>query len=90
MPLHITPMATIKKLNAVATWSWNTQAEICSICRNNLCDICIECQVEAKENCPIAWGRCNHAFHQHCISRWLITRSACPLDNSDWVFQKTE
>ena len=27
----------------------------------------------------MAWGECNHAFHFHCIQRWLKTRNVCPL-----------
>lgn len=83
------PIFELKKWNAVALWSWDIEVDNCAICRNHTMDLCIECQATASTSgCEIAWGKCNHAFHLHCIAKWLKTRGVCPLDNAEWEFLK--
>lgn len=80
----------LKRWNAVALWMWNTEVEDCTICRNSLMDPCINCESKKgpPTECNVAWGECNHAFHHHCIEKWLKTRHVCPLDNKEWRYQK--
>ncbi|KAM9914851.1 hypothetical protein OXX69_000240 [Metschnikowia pulcherrima] len=86
------PRFEVKKWTAVAFWSWDIVVDTCAICRNHLMEPCIECEPNAINNqadqCIAAWGTCNHAFHSHCIQRWLKSRAVCPLDNKDWTYQK--
>ena len=82
----------IKKWTAVAFWSWDIEVDNCAICRNHIMEPCIECQPKAmsdtENECVAAWGICNHAFHLHCINKWIKTRDACPLDNQKWVLAR--
>lgn len=84
----------IKKWNAVALWTWDMVVDTCAICRNHIMNPCIECQSNSEAGgsanaCDPAWGQCNHAFHKHCIARWLNTRPVCPLDNQKWQYRES-
>lgn len=85
----------------MSLWSWDIEVDNCAICRNLVMEFCIECQANRggsigssgsghNDECTVAWGVCNHAFHFHCISRWLRTRPSCPLDNQDWSATQRE
>ena len=38
------------------------------------------------DNCPVVWGKCAHAFHLPCITRWLQNNQTCPICRRDWEF----
>jgi RING-box protein 1 len=65
----------------------NIKNDQCPICRNNLLDKCIECQVNIKESkeCKSVLGCCGHGYHVCCIDKWCKTRDVCPLDNEEWL-----
>ncbi len=87
------PLVKVTKWNAVGVWSWNVKVENCAICRNAINDLCIECTANAggeSTECQIAWGVCNHAYHHHCITRWLKTRATCPMDDREWEMTSLE
>lgn len=75
-----------KKVNIVATWAWDIINDTCAICKLSINDDCIICSQNNSDECYPTWGRCNHAFHFHCISQWIKSKNTCPLDNSPWEY----
>jgi len=78
----------LKQWNATALWAWDIQADVCSICRNLVMVPCLDCTGKPNCDCTISWGECMHAFHTHCLQRWLKIRSACPVDNTPWQLKR--
>ncbi|CCW66001.1 unnamed protein product [Phytomonas sp. Hart1] len=85
------PLFVLETIFPVFVSSWERETGICSICRNQVEGPCVNCQCDAETTaweCTLMWGECGHAFHTHCIQRWLKTREVCPLDNRPWVDKK--
>lgn len=75
--------------NPTASWSYNIRQEIC-FCRNNLHDKCLNCCGDnngTSTKCPIAKGKCGHAFHLHCINKLLENDVNCPIDKTPFNFE---
>lgn len=40
--------------------------------------------------CFAVWGACNHAFHLHCILKWVNSQTPqphCPMCRREWQFK---
>lgn len=81
---------TVQKVRVVAAWTWDAGDDACGICRNAFDGCCPDCNVPG-DMCPIAWGECSHAFHLHCISKWIAAQPAgqhkCPMCRRPWKFE---
>ncbi|KAM3752388.1 hypothetical protein ACB098_03G014800 [Castanea mollissima] len=41
------------------------------------------------DDCPLIWGACNHAFHLHCIMKWVNSQTSqahCLMCCREWQF----
>ncbi|KAM3128398.1 RING-box protein 1 [Paramecium bursaria] len=77
---------TIKQWSAVGIWKWAIKEDRCAIDKQTLFGSCLQCESEGKiDDCKIQAGSCNHAFHLHCIERWISNNNTCPLCNKQWT-----
>ncbi|VAI06511.1 unnamed protein product [Triticum turgidum subsp. durum] len=87
---HVTAMKVkILQWHAVASWTWDAQDETCGICRMAFDGCCPDCKFPG-DDCPIIWGACNHAFHLHCILKWVNSQTStplCPMCRREWQFK---
>lgn len=87
--IHATMSLTvnIKRWHGVAKWSWDVKDENCGICSMPFDSFCLDCKVPG-DDCPPVWGKCKHAFHMHCIIRWLQTNrtNTCCMCRRPWEF----
>ena len=71
----------------MAVWKWDTgEGDVCGICRSAFELCCPSCAMPG-DDCPPLWGACNHAFHLHCIVKWLeaqADKKECPLCRRAW------
>lgn len=84
----------IEHLDLVGIWSYDVANQKCQICKIILTEPCPDCVTHSKniidEKCKISKGKCQHAFHYHCINGWLKTSDTCPTDRSPWNYEKED
>tara|TARA_B100001093_G_C26439664_1_gene847545 strand:+ start:10 stop:276 length:267 start_codon:yes stop_codon:yes gene_type:complete len=69
----------IVKLDLVGYWDWDLKINECIICKTDLQD---------PFSGEIEVGKCGHAFHKDCISRWTKHKNSCPFCNITWIPNK--
>ncbi|KAM9957710.1 hypothetical protein ACTFIW_012679 [Dictyostelium discoideum] len=84
-------LGQLLKWNTVSAWHWDVNEECCGICRMAFDGCCVDCKIPG-DDCPPVWGVCNHAFHMHCILKWLNANELqqCPMCRSEWRFKSDE
>ena len=71
----------LKKYCPVYIVRSNGSETTCTFCRNQLDEVCIDCQAAKITDttcCRIIECKCGHKFHKHCIDKWLLKSPYCP------------
>ena len=66
---------SVKRWSACAGWSWDIGINsTCAICRNEVMELCIECQASygasCNEQCTLAWGGCG--VSSCCFNSYIV------------------
>ena len=86
----------IRRYHGVAKWTWNAggnnsgdndEDEVCGICQSAFEGVAPGVKYPGDE-CPVVFGKCSHAFHLQCLSKWLegSRNNTCPMCRQDWEF----
>lgn len=85
----MTSFVTVKKWNPVFVWGYNTQTDICSICKNSLTEKSPNSLTDKKfqnQKSIIIQGKCKHVYHNDCIESWRTQGSnSCPECSTPWI-----
>ena len=75
------PQLVLKKFCPVYIVRSNGEEDTCTMCRNQLDQVCTKCQTDKITDpnlCPVIQGKCGHKFHKHCLEGWLKKSPYCP------------
>lgn len=78
----------IRRFHCVAHWSWNANDDVCGICQSAFEGVAPGVKYPG-EDCPVVWGKCAHAYHLQCVSKWLSqasSKNSCPICRQEWEF----
>jgi anaphase-promoting complex subunit 11 len=78
----------IQRFHGVARWSWNANDDVCGICQSAFEGTAPGVNLPGDHS-PVVWGRCLHAFHLQCVSKWLQSansKNSCPICRQEWEF----
>ena len=77
----------LTSMNLCGIWIYNTTSDDCAICKSKMVQCCTECDsshVKGDLICEPSRGSCGHAFHKHCIDKWVSKSSVCPICNTPY------
>jgi anaphase-promoting complex subunit 11 len=78
----------IHRFHGIAKWTWNAgdEDDVCGICQSAFEGVAPGVKYPGDE-CPVVFGKCGHAFHLQCVSKWLSSsKNDCPYCRAIWEF----